>query len=153
LRLGNNTEECILIGALYIINAAIIHEVSLTTHNERAGRIRQVRHSITHRPADANISLWPSHDHTTVQPFNGCATAWPFSGCAAARSFYISTLTPASANITAPLLTKCLRIPQKTGENHDSHYIKNSKNKKTFFNFIRFFLFSISTLSRLIYSP
>jgi hypothetical protein len=98
----------------------------LTTYNERADRIRQVRHSITHRPADANISLWPSHDRTTVRPFNGCATA---------RSFYISTLTPASATITAPLPRKCLRIPQKTGRNHDSHYEKNSKNEKTFFQF------------------
>jgi hypothetical protein len=113
----------------------------LTTHNERAGRIRQVRHSITHRPADANISLWPSHDYTTVRPFNGCATARTFSGCAAARSFYISTLTPASATITAPLLTKCLRIPQKTGRNHDSHYEKNSKNEKTSFQFHTHFPF------------
>jgi hypothetical protein len=57
----------VVIDALQIIIASSIHEVSLTAYDERAGRIRQVRHSITHRPADAIISLGPSHDHTTIR--------------------------------------------------------------------------------------
>lgn len=88
--------------------------------------------SNTHRPADANISLWPSHDHTTVRTF---------SSCAAARTYCISTLTFAAANPDATLPTKCLRIPQKTGRNHDSHYEKNSKNEKTSSQFHKLFPF------------
>jgi hypothetical protein len=123
LRIGNNAERCIVIVALYIINAAIIHEVGLTPHNERGGRIRQESHSITHRPADAHIPLRPSHDHTTFRAFGGGATTRPFCK---------SALTFATADLDASLPTKCLRILRKVGKNHDSHHEKHRDAEKTF---------------------
>jgi hypothetical protein len=144
LRIGNNAKRCIIILALYIIIAGSIHEVTLTTHNDRAGRIRQESHSITHRPADAHIPLRPSHDHTAGGAFGGGATT---------RPFHKSALTFAAADLDTSLPTKCQRILQKTERTHDCHYEKVAMPKRLFPNFISIFLFSISTLRRLTYDP